>query len=227
MTNHLFIPYIVMYLLFHTAVLTVYSYQQRRLKTVNISAGGIAFLAVFLTILFGCGYYVLSLFSSPVFTIFADILLILSMVYNLWMTKKISKSTSMYFIYLTCFLCVLFITLIGTGLTRMQLDDTNVYIIPFYQIIHHIGMPVRHFLLNIALFIPVGFLYCKAVNAYEDERIWETLFLGLFFSCIIEITQMTFTLGDPDINDIIANALGSGIGGALAGAPYIRELCFA
>ncbi len=70
------------------------------------------------------------------------------------------------------------------------------------------GITVGH-LLNIVMFMPLGFLlpflwknYCK---------IWKTAFVGLFFSFLIEICQL-FCYRVTDVDDLIMNTLGSIVG---------------
>ncbi len=69
--------------------------------------------------------------------------------------------------------------------------------------------PVEDLLLNIILFMPLGFLLplaCKKLNFRK------TLLISLFFSLTIEITQYLAHLGCCDIDDIFNNTLGAVLG---------------
>ncbi len=66
-------------------------------------------------------------------------------------------------------------------------------------------------ILNIVLFIPFGFLL-KQINKRVFNRAIYAFILGFAASTVIETIQLVFHLGYCDINDIIANSLGAGIG---------------
>lgn len=73
---------------------------------------------------------------------------------------------------------------------------------------------LRHWLLNMAMFMPVGFLFPLA----QPEKLggWaDALLNGLAFSTVIEAAQLLFRLGNCDVDDIIANALGAVLGWAV------------
>ncbi len=66
-------------------------------------------------------------------------------------------------------------------------------------------------ILNIVLFIPFGFLLPQ-INKRVFNRAIYAFILGFAASTAIETIQLVFHLGYCDINDIIANSLGAGIG---------------
>ncbi len=68
-----------------------------------------------------------------------------------------------------------------------------------------------HMLLNVALFLPLGYL----IPAMEPCRLgkWSDAFLGgVMCSTVIESVQLFFQLGNCDTGDIIANSLGAVLG---------------
>lgn len=71
---------------------------------------------------------------------------------------------------------------------------------------------VRHFVLNVAMFVPAGFAYA----AIEDSgiRILEAAAAGGIWSCAIETTQLQLSSGQCDVSDLIGNVAGAAIGAA-------------
>lgn len=69
---------------------------------------------------------------------------------------------------------------------------------------------------NLLLLEPLGML---TVNAMIIERsnwkaFWPTVLIGFGFSWFIEMTQMAFTWGAFELEDIICNTTGMAIGAA-------------
>ena len=60
----------------------------------------------------------------------------------------------------------------------------------------------RDIWLNILLFIPLGFLIGG----------WNGVVVGFVFSCGIEATQYIFRLGFCEVDDVVNNTIGAGIG---------------
>lgn len=60
---------------------------------------------------------------------------------------------------------------------------------------------------NIILFIPFGFLLPTLWKKYHN--LWSTFYYGLFFSFIIEFSQLFVRNRATDINDLIFNTLGT------------------
>lgn len=74
---------------------------------------------------------------------------------------------------------------------------------------------LTHFLLNIAMFVPMGFLL-KMCDPDRSNSWGNSLLLGVLTSTIIETCQMILFLGECDIDDIIANTIGCVAGFLLA-----------
>lgn len=71
-----------------------------------------------------------------------------------------------------------------------------------------------HFFLNIIMFIPVGILAPLVTNR-AGSIFFSGMFSGLLLSTIIETGQLIFQKGTCDIDDILANTLGAGVGSVL------------
>lgn len=70
---------------------------------------------------------------------------------------------------------------------------------------------VKHMLANVILFLPFGYL----IPAMDPKHLrhWSFALLGgLMTSTVIEGVQMVFHLGEADVDDLIANALGALVG---------------
>ncbi|MBV4447881.1 VanZ family protein [Clostridium tyrobutyricum] len=62
-------------------------------------------------------------------------------------------------------------------------------------------------ILNIILFIPLGFLLPTLWKKYRN--LWSTFYYGLFFSLGIEFAQLFVRYRATDINDLIMNTIGT------------------
>lgn len=71
---------------------------------------------------------------------------------------------------------------------------------------------VFEFLANVALFVPVGLLL---PIAWSQLRLWHVVLIGALMSGMIESVQGLMPSRSPTISDIMANTLGTLIGGAL------------
>ena len=71
--------------------------------------------------------------------------------------------------------------------------------------------PLHHAMLNAVMFIPIGILF-PFVLPSRLNSIFYVGGLGLMMSTMIEATQMLLRLGQCDVEDIVANALGAVIG---------------
>jgi len=80
---------------------------------------------------------------------------------------------------------------------------------------------VLNIVLNILLFVPIGFLFSSSFK--NRNRSWLVLPIGLIFIIIIESIQLYFSVGVMDIDDIINNFLGVIIGHASYKLLYIYK----
>ncbi len=71
--------------------------------------------------------------------------------------------------------------------------------------------PMEHLLMNVALFIPIGFLFA-AINPEKLNKISLVIPLGLMLTVLIETVQMILQMGQCDLEDLVANALGAVLG---------------
>ncbi len=109
--------------------------------------------------------------------------------------------------------CVLVI--IVTILIRRGTITKTVNMIPFDHVKMAIDTGKMESLdgdiLNIVLFIPFGFLLPRINKRVFNKAIYAFI-LGFAASTVIETIQLVLHLGNCDINDIITNTMGAGIG---------------
>lgn len=87
--------------------------------------------------------------------------------------------------------------------------DFGVNLIPLIDIINSPPEYIKNTILNIILFVPMGFL---VPTIWKNYRFIKTMFfMGLALSVIIEILQI-FTFRLTDIDDLITNTAGTIIG---------------
>ena len=67
--------------------------------------------------------------------------------------------------------------------------------------------------LNILLFVPFGFFLPTLWSGFRNKK--SVILTGLITTCVIEISQI-FTFRTTDINDLVANTVGTIIGYYLA-----------
>jgi glycopeptide antibiotics resistance protein len=64
---------------------------------------------------------------------------------------------------------------------------------------------------NVVLFAPLGFLLPLLVPRLD--RLWRTVAAGFLLSTAVELSQLAFPgIRRPDVNDVLANTLGSAAG---------------
>ena len=69
---------------------------------------------------------------------------------------------------------------------------------------------IMEIVLNILLFIPLGYLVPAVKDAFR--KCWKILLLGLGLSVFIEVSQLVLHMGCFDVADLLHNTLGAGIG---------------
>ena len=111
-------------------------------------------------------------------------------------------------------IAVFHVTGAGTVYDAMKLKAENllshVNLIPFSNKINVIG-----YLLNIVMFVPLGFLVPLIWN--RTAKVPHVLLAGFSFSFLIEVSQLLSSRG-TDIDDLILNTLGAVIGFLLSKA---------
>ena len=109
------------------------------------------------------------------------------------------------------FIVSLLIVLLMTLAFRDNRGTAPVYVMPFWSILDGLKNEnygrLGHFLNNMILFVPLG------VSTYlitGKKKI--CIAYGTILSCLIELSQFLFVLGESDIDDLIGNSLGTALG---------------
>ena len=106
----------------------------------------------------------------------------------------------------------IFIILCSTVIFRETLLEPHSNFMPFwsYQAIKDgEDMYIVENILNVILFIPVGFLAC---GFRRMNRWWKVAVLGCVISCSIESLQLWLQKGLCEVDDVLNNTIGTVIG---------------
>ena len=153
------------------------------------------------------------LFVDPVF--FLGILVIgVILILIFRRSRTIPKiRTSLLLLVFYYYLCVMLTKIVGIPTFKEYIRlsglgeaffHPNINLIPF-----HDGFSLG-FLLNILLFVPLGFL-CPLISKHY-RSIKNTFFIGLGLSVAIEVVQLFTLYRATDIDDLITNVVGTLIG---------------
>lgn len=153
------------------------------------------------------GYNMMIIYSVLGFGVFITLILFIRFcVINRYSMKKVNV-----LLFIVYFAVVLYLTIF----MRIGSVDTSVLTVPFDDLMNAIQYRdpamVQHMVLNVLMFVPFGYL----IPAMNPERLRKCSFAflgGIVCSTVIEGTQMIFSLGQSDIDDIIANSIGAVIG---------------
>lgn len=96
-------------------------------------------------------------------------------------------------------------------LFRTVMEDRMCSLTPFksYRAILEGQDILPETILNVAVFIPIGFLLCCS---FRRLKWWQVLSIGAGFSLLIEVLQFVFKRGFAEFDDVFHNVLGCAIG---------------
>ena len=129
------------------------------------------------------------------------------------MKKKYDCMAWKYFNVVLHILYVLFIirmTLLGRSVGERELE-----LMPFYTLItiEYNNEAIRTLLMNIILFVPFGLTIPYVLNEKNNHLKWKLCIVSsCMLSIIIESLQYCFGIGRAEIDDVICNTLGGGLG---------------
>ena len=123
-------------------------------------------------------------------------------------------------LFIAYLLAVAYVTIFSRSEVRVGTGEGGIYMFRFDMIQEAVRtrslQPVNHLLLNVAMFVPIGFL----LPFLYPEKLgkWSyALMAGMLCTTVIEAVQMLFRLGQADLTDIVTNILGALVGRALYG----------
>ena len=141
-------------------------------------------------------------FSSMVFIVPAIIIL----QYALFKQRSSSK---IFMVFIFAFYSMAVFSAVGVPTVYTLRVDLSFNLIPLIDIFSSPVEYIKNTILNILLFIPMGFLLPAIWKEYRPIK--KTVFMGLLVSVIIELLQI-FTFRLTDIDDLITNTLGTFLG---------------
>ena len=111
-------------------------------------------------------------------------------------------SVYMFIGYVVLILCT-------TIIFRTESDEMKYALYPFKSYIGIYNKMLAQNILNIVLFMPIGFLSGAAL---KKKHIWNAIKIGVGLSLSIEVTQLISKRGVCNIDDVIHNILGCAVG---------------
>lgn len=126
------------------------------------------------------------------------------------------KEKAFQIITLVVFFIYIAMVIYSTVLNR-DIDSAGfkVKLIPFrsYFMIHDgFTDKIREVIMNVALFYPIGFLYCVLNTEKINEKKWPIIAMSAALSFLIELIQLIFKLGCVETDDIMHNVIGCCLG---------------
>ena len=126
------------------------------------------------------------------------------------------KEKAFQIITLVVFFIYIAMVIYSTVLNR-DIDSAGfkVKLIPFrsYFMIHDgFTDKIREVIMNVALFYPIGFLYCVLDTKKINSGKWPIVAMSAALSLLIELIQLVFKLGCVETDDIIHNVIGCCLG---------------
>ena len=142
---------------------------------------------------------------------------------TLFIVKKDLQTTKKW-VLIALVVIYAFLTLCSTVFCRKIGTEYKLLLIPFWNyndIIHGDTAILAEKLLNIALFIPLGFLLGGILG---KDKFWQVVLMGCLFSVSIELLQLFLKRGFCEVDDVIHNTLGTMVGyGVWRGVEKIAE----
>ena len=144
----------------------------------------------------------------PKYVILALIVIVIGFVVGLYLTRKDQYSFVRNSL-LTVFWGYLFFMLCTTLFFRDSSDSLQYQFFPFwsYDVLNY--KIIAQLILNILMFVPIGFLLGTIM---KEIRWMQVIEIGCLLSAAIEILQLLTRRGVCNIDDVIHNTIGCAIG---------------
>lgn len=147
-------------------------------------------------------------YGVPLYVILALSLIVAGVVVALYLTRKDLYSFIRNSL-LTVFWSYLFVVLCTTLLFRDCSESMQYQFFPFWSYDELYNKIIAQLILNVLLFIPIGFLLGALMN---EIRWMQVIEMGCLLSVMIEILQLLTRRGVCNIDDVIHNTIGCAIG---------------
>jgi len=158
-------------------------------------------------------YFPLTFFLRVAFLLLVDIVVAV-VLYKQYKKNKIEKEKAIAIEALVVYITfVLFLAV----LSRRSLDyyRFGMGAVDYYYLLFSCSSEVdlTEFILNIAVFVPVGVLACMA---FGKQKLIRAVFVGFCLSFVIELSQLVLRCGYVSGVDVIHNTLGTLVGALLS-----------
>ena len=144
----------------------------------------------------------------PLYVILALLVIVTGVIIGLYLTKK-DRSSFIRNALLSLLWGYLFFVLCTTLLFRECSETIRYYLFPFwsYDLLNY--KVIAQHILNVLMFVPIGFLLSSVLNRTRWMQVIE---MGCLMSVMIEILQLLTRRGVCNIDDVIHNTIGCAIG---------------
>lgn len=126
--------------------------------------------------------------------------------YTLWKSYDFGKR---FMVFLFAIYTIAVFSAVGMPTAYDLQVSPNFHLIPLINILHDSVEYVKNTILNVLLFVPMGFLLPVIWQEYRSAK--KTVWMGLAISLSIELSQI-FTFRLTDIDDLLTNTLGTFLG---------------
>ena len=167
----------------------------------------LSFIVMVALIYFSFGFDPVVLYSALLLFVLVSLVLIIRSCYH--------HRESMNWLPTILFGVYFVVVVYGTVLMRQGTVARSIVMEPFQRIKEALATrnleKMNHDLMNVLMFVPFGILL-PLMNRKVFNKVSFAFLFGLVTSTLIESIQLLFHLGQCDINDIIANTLGTVLG---------------
>ena len=144
----------------------------------------------------------------PLYVILALLVIVTGVIIGLYLTKK-DRSSFIRNALLSLLWGYLFFVLCTTLLFRDSSETMRYYLFPLWSFDMLNYKVIAQLILNVLLFVPIGFLLGAIMNGTRWMKVIE---MGCLMSVMIEILQLLTRRGVCNIDDVIHNTIGCAIG---------------
>jgi glycopeptide antibiotics resistance protein len=147
-------------------------------------------------------------FGVPLYVILSLLVIVTGVVVALYLRRK-DRYSFIKNSLLTMLGGYLFFVLCGTLLFRECSENMQYQFFPFWSYDELYNKIIAQLILNVIMFVPIGFLLGALMN---EIRWMQVIEMGCLLSVMIEILQLLTRRGVCNIDDVIHNTIGCAIG---------------
>lgn len=196
--------------------------------TVRAALPAVIGILLFLFVLLGATMIFMAMILRAEVVLMACLLMIALGTLIMMVRFVLEQGRSLHFGSLALLLCYLLAVGYITMFSRSTAGDHRISLFRMDLFVKAVQMhsfePLHHVFLNLAMFLPIGFLL-PFVQTEKLGNLTITFFVSLTLSILIETIQLLTQIGQADLTDVAANTLG-GLAGYLL-CRLLRRILFA